>query len=266
MKQLRSALFAAVAALVFASATHAEGWGTIKGQFVMADGKVPPTVKVNVNKDEQHCLSKGQINSEKYVVDPKSKGVRYVVVWITPEKNEVADHKTAPEIHPSLKAIKEKQLVVDQPCCKFEPHISVLRIGQEFVGKNSAPVAHNMKIESIALGGVNENLALVPGGSLTIAAEKWKPYHYPSSISCGIHPWMNAKLFVLAHPYFAVSDKDGNFEIKNVPAGKLRILMWHEIGWVHKKDEGKKGYDGQGITVEAGKTLDLGKIGVKYED
>ena len=59
--------------------------------------------------------------------------------------------------------------------------------------------------------------------SLTIAAEKWKSHYFPSSISCGIHPWMQAKLFVLGHPYFAISDKEGKIEIPNVPAGKLRL-------------------------------------------
>src|SRR4051812_33903295 len=235
---LRNLLGIAALAALTASAP-AEGWGTIKGQFVIDGGKAPPVVKLDINKDQDHCLAKGDITSEKYVVN-KNGGVRYVVVWIAPEKDGVADHKTLPDIHPNLADIKNKQLTVDQPCCKFEPHVIVMRKGQEFVGKNSSPISHAMQI--LGQNGVSENLSLTPGGSLSIAASKWKPYYYPSEISCGIHPWMKAKLFVLGHPYFAVSDEDGKFEIKNVPAGKLRILMWHEgMGWVHKKD--KRGFD-----------------------
>src|SRR5207249_4805215 len=41
-----------------------EPWGTIKGQFVMADGKVPPLTIFSVNKDKDHCLAEGPIYSE----------------------------------------------------------------------------------------------------------------------------------------------------------------------------------------------------------
>jgi Polysaccharide lyase family 4, domain II len=39
---------------------------------------------------------------------------------------------------------------------------------------------------------------------------------------------MTAYWLVLDHPYFAVTDKDGNFEIKNVPAGTQKLVVWHE--------------------------------------
>ncbi len=256
---VKQSFFAIAAVAAMVSTASAEGWGTIKGQFVI-EGAVPPVVTLAIDQDKVPCLAKGPILSEKYVVNPKNKGVKWVVVWIAPEKNGIADHKTIPEIHPELVKIKDKQIVVDQPCCKFEPHVFVLRKGQDFVGKNSSPIAHAMLIQG--QNGVSDNLTLAPGGQLPVAAAKWKPHYYPTSISCGIHPWMNAKMFVIGHPYFAVSDEDGKFEIKNVPAGKLSIIMWHEEGWAHKKAPGKKGFDGQSITVEDGKTLDLGKIAV----
>ena len=47
-----------------------------------------------------------------------------------------------------------------------------------------------------------------------MAAAKWTPYHLPVSVSCSIHPWMKARVFCFAHPYFAITDENGNFEIK----------------------------------------------------
>jgi hypothetical protein len=35
---------------------------------------------------------------------------------------------------------------------------------------------------------------------------------------------------VVATPYYAVTDKDGNYEIKNVPAGKYTLKTWSEDG------------------------------------
>jgi hypothetical protein len=60
-----------------------------------------------------------------------------------------------------------------------------------------------------------------------------KPYdityqNEPIDITCSKHSWMSAKLITFDHPFFAVTDKDGNFEIKNVPTGvELTIKTWH---------------------------------------
>jgi hypothetical protein len=40
---------------------------------------------------------------------------------------------------------------------------------------------------------------------------------------------MTAKVWVFDHPYFAVTNKDGEFEIPQVPKNvDLRLLIWHE--------------------------------------
>jgi hypothetical protein len=64
---------------------------------------------------------------------------------------------------------------------------------------------------------------------------------------------------VFDHPYFAVTDADGNFVIKNAPAGKYQLVIWQEdMGF----KDGEKGKDGSPITIQAGST-DLGKIEIK---
>jgi hypothetical protein len=44
------------------------------------------------------------------------------------------------------------------------------------------------------------------------------------------HVWMNAEMLVVQHPYYAVTDEDGNFKLTNVPPGDYEIEAWHE-GW-----------------------------------
>src|SRR5262249_47260706 len=100
----------------------------------------------------------------------------------------------------------------------------------------------------------SKNILLPTGGSVTIDASKFQPYHIPNLVKCDIHGWMGARVFVFPHPYFAVTDKDGNFEIKNAPAGKFRLVVLHEGGgWV-------AGRQGKLITIEASKTKDLGEF------
>ena len=50
----------------------------------------------------------------------------------------------------------------------------------------------------------------------------------PFVIKCDVHPWMKSYVSVFDHPYFAVTDKNGNFKIDNVPPGEYEILAWQE--------------------------------------
>jgi hypothetical protein len=243
---LLTALAAAVAVVLAGASRAADEWGSVKGQVTWG-GKAPPAVaKVDVNKDQEHCLSKGPIVNEEFVVG-KNGGVRDVFVWL----QKGSDFKAELPIHPSLKDIKEKKVVMDQPCCKFEPHALAIREGQLVIGKNSSPIAHNMKWTGRDNPGDNK---LIPaGGSLEIelVAER-----LPVIVECNIHPWMNARVFVFKHPYFAVTDADGKFEIKNAPAGTYNIVMWQQgVGYVNG------GRGGQEITIPAGGSVEAnGKV------
>ena len=50
----------------------------------------------------------------------------------------------------------------------------------------------------------------------------------PFYIKCDVHPWMKAWIMVADHPYFAITDENGNFKIENVPAGEYEIVFWQE--------------------------------------
>ena len=105
--------------------------------------------KLVVNKDPQACLKNGPIFSEEWVINPKNKGVKWVVVWLAKDDDGKADFGAKLPIHPALKALKSKSVTMDQPCCKFIPHVVVLRKGQDFIGKNSSTIQHNMNIQGI---------------------------------------------------------------------------------------------------------------------
>ena len=240
--------------LFAATAVRAEGWGTLKGQVVW-DGDVPQPVKLNVNKDEAHCLSKGPILKEENVVNPKNKGVRWTVVYLMSEGGFAKDVP----VHPSLQKINKPVVEVDQPCCRFEPHILALREGQTLVVKNSAPVAHNVNITGGAKG-PNLNQIVPPGGQLKVEDIAARPL--PLNVACNIHGWMGGKVFVLKNPYFAVTDENGNFEIKNAPAGTYRLVAWQEgMGWA--LGDTKPNKNGKKITIKADGVTELGKIPVK---
>ena len=118
---------------------------------------------------------------------------------------------------------------------------------------------HNAKWTSRENGEINP---LVPAGAQFKVMAPLVAEHFPINIECSIHPWMKAYVWVFKHPYFAVTDDDGNFEIKNVPVldGKLRIIAWQDNGF----SGGREGRMGQPITVKPGIT-DLKDIKFKSD-
>lgn len=227
-------------------------WATLKGQVVWPKDELPEAKELKVDKEQNHCLEKGPIKSEEWVVNPKNKGIRWVFVWLAP----VEAGKPMP-IHPDLKEIKDKEVVIDQPCCRFEPHALGMREGQVLVAKNSAPIAHNLAYTGFKNPGGNP---LIPPKQ-EYKVEGLKADKYPLTIKCSIHGWMSAYVRIFDHPYFAVTDADGNFEIKDAPAGEYRLMMSHDSGF----RGGAKGRDGEKITIKGGQVNDLGKIDWKFD-
>jgi hypothetical protein len=93
------------------------------------------------------------------------------------------------------------------------------------VVKNSDPVLHNVHTEPAVSENKSYNLPQMAGGAdLTFSYDKAETF---LKFKCDVHPWMFAYMTVVDHPYFAVTDKDGNFTIKDVPAGKYTITALH---------------------------------------
>ncbi len=229
------------------TASAEEKWGTVKGRVVWV-GAVPerPVIdKAQVDPKCKECAALGKTLSDDWVIDPTSKGVRWVMVWLL---HESGDFDKPIPIHPALAKAAPK-VVLDQPCCMFEPHHLGMRTGQILVARNSAKFVHNVNIA----GGddnPNKNTAVPPGTELEIPG--WKASAFAVPVSCGIHGWMNAKIRVFAHPYFAVTNEMGEFEINDAPAGKYRIAVWNDL-WIVG---GKKGMP---LEIKPGAVTDLGE-------
>ena len=123
-------------------------------------------------------------------------------------------------------------MVLDQPCCQFEPHIICLREGQTLVVKNSGTIPHNTKIDS---PGDNPSVnPLIAGGRV---GGRPRLEGRDDALDDRLqHPRLDDRLHqVFNHPYFAVTDEDGKFKIEKAPAGKYHIVAWQEsVGYLSK--------------------------------
>jgi plastocyanin len=195
----------------------AEGWGTLKGRVVF--GGNPPAPKVLVRqgdpnaKDAAICAANA-ITSQRLVVDPESKGVRYALVYI-PKPTRVNDEAKS--------AASQATVEFDQQKCVFLPHVLPLMAGAAVTVKSSDQVTHNVNSKLV---NTKFNSSVSPGNTIVVNAKN--PERGPGEVVCDIHPWMKAWWLVIDSPYYAVTDEKGNFEIKNVPAGTQKVVVWQE--------------------------------------
>jgi plastocyanin len=114
--------------------------------------------------------------------------------------------------------------VLDQKGCLYVPTILAVQTGQKIIVKNSDPCIHNVHTVS-KNGNDPHNDAQMPGApDLTYTFDKPEDF---LKFQCDVHPWMFAWVTIEDSPYFALSDKDGKFTIKNVPPGKYTITAVH---------------------------------------
>jgi plastocyanin len=116
--------------------------------------------------------------------------------------------------------------VIDQKGLMFQPHIVAVQQGATVEFLNSDTVAHNVFWPSV--GGnkkLTKNLGTWPKG------EK-RPFTFDAPgvvpLFCNVHPEMSGYVVVSPTPYFAVTDKSGNYKIDNVPDGSYTVTAWHE--------------------------------------
>jgi plastocyanin len=150
-------------------------------------------------------------------------------------KVSVQGIKSAENIAVYVDAIPDKKfdapkdhVIIDQQKMKFAPHVVAVQQGTTVEFLNSDPVGHNVYWPSISGNKkLSHNLGTWPKG------EK-KPFQFNdlgvASLLCNVHPEMSGYVVVAPTPYFAVTDKEGNFEIKNIPAGKYTLKTWSEDG------------------------------------
>jgi plastocyanin len=119
-----------------------------------------------------------------------------------------------------------QQPVIDQKGLMFAPHIVVVQQGTTVEFLNSDSVAHN--VFWISIGGnkkLGHNLGTWPKG------EK-RPFKFdnPGAVPllCNVHPEMSGYVVVSPTPYFALTDKSGEYKIDNVPDGSYTVVAWHE--------------------------------------
>jgi plastocyanin len=116
------------------------------------------------------------------------------------------------------------RVVLDQQGCVFRPRVLALQRGQVLEVRNGDPTLHN--VHALSTRGNTFNVSQVVGRPpfTVVMAHEEKMLR----VTCDVHRWMNVYVAVVDHPYFAVTGPAGAFEIRDVPAGRRVVQVWHE--------------------------------------
>jgi plastocyanin len=119
-----------------------------------------------------------------------------------------------------------QQVIMDQKGLMFVPHILAVEQGATVQFLNSDSVAHNVFWISISGNKkLGHNLGTWPKGQKQ-AFKFDNPGVVP--LLCNVHPEMSGYIIVSPTPYYAETDKSGEYKIENVPDGTYTVTAWHE--------------------------------------
>ena len=224
-----------IALLVFGMLASVAFAGNITGT-VTYEGDAPARVALTATKD-QHCVDAVTGTKSEALVVSKGKGIKNVVLYARVRGAEV----TLPEKNP----------VMDQVGCAYYPHVLAVPVGATVDLTSSDPVAHN--VHSHAQKNTAPNIQ-IPKPGVVIPYEITKAEQI--KFTCDIHAWMTGYIVAVPSNYVAVTgDKDaegkwlssdayeksedtGQYTLENVPAGRARVIAWHEeLGTANKTVE-----------------------------
>jgi plastocyanin len=145
----------------------------------------------------------------------KSKAVdaSNVVLWLTPAGGS-APSSPAHRDSPRLRLVQKNK--------SFEPHVMAVTVGSVVQFPNRDPFFHNV---FSLFEGKRFDLGLYEAGSTRDLLFDKPGISY---IFCNIHAEMSAVVVAVETPYYGISDRRGQVEIPNVPAGRYTLRLWYE--------------------------------------
>ena len=221
--------------LVFGMLASVALAGNITGT-VTYDGDAPARSELTANKDD-HCIQAVKGTKSEALVVSKGKGIKNVVIYARVRGAKV----TLPDENPKM----------DQVGCAYYPHVLVVPVGATVDLTSSDPVAHNVHSHAQK----NEQINIqIPKAGIIIPHKIAKAEEI--KFTCDIHAWMTGYIVAVPSNFYTVTGgKDaedkwissdayeksadaGTYTLENVPAGRARIVAWHEeLGTANKTVE-----------------------------
>ncbi len=214
------------------SAQFPSRYGHVEGIVRLNGEKIPSPTLVRNTTDPESCKSDQSL--EDLLVSSKNRGIQNVILALGDVPAEI------------IPAFQPRRLRLDNRDCRFSPHASVMETGGVIEAVNSDPLHHTVHF----YGALEANVSLPFQG---VRVQKAVTGPGMIMVKCDFHGWMQAYIRVDDHPFHAVTGLDGTFRIRDVPAGRYVVEIWHE----------RLGERKESITVPGGETVFL-EIGYPF--
>jgi hypothetical protein len=211
-------MFAALVILTSVVAGAENGGGVISGTVRLV-GPVPSIPTVLPQADFDVCGS--GVRRTQSLMLGASQTVSEAIVYLAGYAQRGAGNGT------------NNAVILDQRNCEFVPRIQIARSGAPLILRNSDAVLHVVRIDSMS--GTNAQRALLKAATPYAGYEKMYQlanFREPTLLqvtSGNGHEWMAAYVAVLPHPWAALTDENGRYTLRNVPAGTYKVYAWHEV-------------------------------------
>jgi hypothetical protein len=189
---------------------HVTNGGTIRGTVTL-NGDPGKAVPLEVTQNNATC---GR-SKEPQLTLGKNRGVANTFIYI----DSIGEGKSFQRL-PSY--------ALHQHRCEYSPHALVIPLGASLEIVNDDPILHNVHTY---LDGKPPKTLFNIAQPLKGIRMKTRPMDQPGLVlaTCDAgHPWMLAHIMVARHPYYAITDANGNFRLENVPPGRYTLKLWHE--------------------------------------
>lgn len=127
--------------------------------------------------------------------------------------------------------------------CLYENHVVAVQANQSLLVQNRDNTVHNVHI--MPRNGPDQNRTLLPR-QRPLELSFSEPERF-LRFKCDVHPWEFAYVNVIEHPFFAVTDQNGNFVLNDLPPGRYTVQAHHRKAGILQKE----------ITVEKNRGLSL---------
>jgi hypothetical protein len=199
--------------------------GTIEGTVTLS-GKPPAESALRVTKNQDFCGN--SLLDPTYTVGAGG-GLANVVVYLS----DISKGKAAPS---------EPLSLINQRCM-FTPRAQGAMVSGQIRTSNDDEVLHNTHPRNAETNSTIYNIALPFKGFAVTKVLPGTPGLI--EVKCDAHEWMKAWIVELENPYYASTDAEGHFVIRDVPPGNYNLVAWHEAA----------GQKSQQIKIEPGRTV-----------
>jgi hypothetical protein len=224
--------------------------GVVRGRVVWGSPalpalrEIPVGVAAIVASHPHFDENRGLLRDDVLVVDPRTRGLKNVFVYLMLSASNATPLEET-----------EEPMIVDVTYGSLQPRAVAVRAGQAVILTNNS--AHGQNLRWLGDGVNNrDGMADVPAGG-TFRIDGLRGQKLPLTLESTRFGWIKGRVGVFDHPYFAVTGDLGEFELRGIPAGRHRLMVYHEdLGY----RLGVRGKQGEEIAVRAGAVTDLGTL------